>query len=67
VTALPSPGDRVTWNEQGVALFGPTQATALVVAIEGTSAHLLWETDQETWASVSCLQRVPESITEETP
>lgn len=54
------PGQRVTWNARGVELFGATKATALVVAIDDGTAHLLWETDQETWASLTCLARVAE-------
>lgn len=52
------PEDRVTWNEAGVEFFGATEATALVVAIDDGFAHLLWDTGQETWASVSCIKPV---------
>lgn len=56
------PGDRVTWNDQGKQLFGDTGSTGLLVAVEydrpgftGPCGHILWESGQETWASLDCL------------
>lgn len=65
------PGMRVTWNEQGEKLFGKTDNSALVTDIgvfpgsPNASAHLLWESGQETWASVSCLKRAVDKIIKE--
>jgi hypothetical protein len=64
---LIEPGMRVTWNETGEKLFGKTDNSALVTGIDavspghtGPAAHLLWESGQETWASLSCLKQVEE-------
>ena len=60
----PQPGDRVTWNEIGKRLFGDTGSEGLLIEVRdgfpgqtpGTLAgHVLWESGQDTWPSLSCL------------
>jgi hypothetical protein len=50
------PGDAVTWNDRGVELFGSTNADGIVLNVGNGTAHILWSTDQETWASLSVLK-----------
>lgn len=56
------PGDRVTWNDTGKALFGDTGSEGLLVEVredypgqDGPAGHVLWESGQDTWASLSAL------------
>jgi hypothetical protein len=67
--SAPFPGQRVTWNESGKELFGDTGSTGLLVDVvpdmpghDGPAGHVLWESGQETWASVSCLERVADGV-----
>lgn len=53
-----APGQRVTWNETGRDLFGDTGSTGLLVDVTDELGHILWESGQETWASLSCLEPV---------
>lgn len=66
MTAQPRPGQRVTWNETGKRLFGDTGSVGLLVDVahgpghDGPAGHILWESGQETWASMDCLEAVDE-------
>jgi hypothetical protein len=60
------PGDRVTWNDLGKGLFGDTGSEGLLVEVrddypgqDGAAGHVLWESGQDTWASLSCLAVIP--------
>lgn len=60
-----APGDRVTWNDLGKSLFGDTGSEGLLVEVRdglpgqvGLAGHVLWESGQDTWPSLSCLTRV---------
>lgn len=65
--SVPTPGDRVTWNDLGKSLFGNTGSEGLLVEVRegmpgqtsGTLAgRVLWESGQDTWPSLWCLERV---------